>query len=185
MTEKEKMLIGNCYNSRDPELLEDYHSARLLLKAYNNLESTSNKRSNILTHLLGCYSPGVWIEAPFFCDYGYNISLGENTFINMNCVFLDCNRITIGENGLIGPHVQIYTVNHPLNAEKRIHDEGYVTFSQPINIGDNAWIGGNTVICPGVTIGNNVTIGSGSVVTKNLPDNVLAFGNPCKVQKSI
>tara|TARA_R110002111_G_scaffold5581_2_gene26833 strand:+ start:1446 stop:2075 length:630 start_codon:yes stop_codon:yes gene_type:complete len=190
MTEKEKMLNGDLYNSRDPELLKMYHNARKLIKQYNNLDSEDLKeREQILTALLAKIGIGVWIEAPFYCDYGPNISIGQNTFVNLNCMFLDNNYITIGKNGLIGPYVQIYTSVHPLNASERIVDVNngsrYLTSSKPVTIGDNVWIGGNTVILPGVNIGNNVTVGAGSVVTKNIPDDVLAFGNPCAVRKNL
>lgn len=189
-SEKEKMLSGELYNSRDPELLQMYHKARKLLLAYNTLESTdSESKRRILVDLLGHVAIGVWIEAPFFCDYGENISIGENTFVNLNCMFLDDNKITIGKNGLIAPYVQIYTAVHPLKATDRIthsaQGTSYKTAAQAVSIGDNVWIGGNSVIMPGVTIGNNVTIGAGAVVTKDIPDNKLAFGNPCKVIKDL
>ncbi len=184
------MLSGEYYDSRDPELLQLYHRARRLLKRYNSLNSEFlQQRDALLTTLLEFKGHGVWIEAPFFCDYGENISIGANTFVNTNCMFLDNNKIRIGKNGLIAPYVQIYTANHPLKASERIVGLGlktrYLTSTQPVTIGDNVWIGGNTVIFPGVSIGNNVTIGAGSVVTKHLPDNVLAFGNPCTVQKEL
>ncbi|MDT0606549.1 sugar O-acetyltransferase [Croceitalea rosinachiae] len=190
MTEKERMLNGEPYNSRDPELLTQYHKARALLKAYNNLDSTKlQERSNLLESLLGKLDNGVWIEAPFFCDYGEHISIGENTFVNANCMFIDNNKITIGRNGLIAPNVQIYTAEHPLKASERIIETDgqtkYLTSAKPVKIGDNVWIGGNSVIFPGVTIGDNVTIGAGSVVTKSIPNNVLAYGNPCKIQKQL
>ncbi|UZR96675.1 sugar O-acetyltransferase [Chondrinema litorale] len=190
MTEKEKMLSGAFYDSRDPELLAMYHKARKLLKAYNYLDSENlAERGRILSDLFEYKADGVWIETPFFCDYGANISIGENTFVNTNCMFLDNNKITIGKNGLIAPYVQVYTAIHPLKAADRIITEDkssrYLTSTKPVSIGDNAWIGGNSVIFPGVTIGNNVTIGAGSVVTKDIPDNVLAFGNPCVVQKEL
>lgn len=190
MTEKQKMLNGEYYDARDPELLAMYHRARKLLKVYNNLDSElTDERDRILNELFEFKADGVWIEAPFFCDYGKNISIGENTFINTNCMFLDDNKITIGKNGLIAPYVQIYTALHPLKASERIIDTGngarYITSTKPVTIGDNAWIGGNSVILPGVTIGNNVTIGAGSIVTKDIPNNVLAFGNPCKVVREI
>ena len=170
MTEKQKMLAGQAYNSRDPELIEAYHKARKLFHEYNALASDQAD-----------------------CDYGENICIGENTFINMNCIFLDDNKITIGKNGLIAPCVQIYTATHPLKATERIRPQedqdgdqaSYLTLTKPVTIGDNTWVGGNTVIMPGVEIGNNVTIGAGSVVTKSIPDNVLAFGNPCKVVKTL
>lgn len=184
------MLNGDFYDSRDSELLKMYHNARKLLKEYNNLDSELiQERERILNKLFGFKGSDVWIETPFFCDYGKNISIGENTFVNTNCMFLDNNKITIGKNGLIAPYVQIYTANHPLKASERIieieNKSSYLTSTKPVKIGDNVWVGGNSVIFPGVTIGNNVTIGAGSVVTKNIPDNVLAFGNPCRVIKEL
>ncbi|MGD1946035.1 MAG: sugar O-acetyltransferase [Croceivirga sp.] len=190
MTEKQKMLNGDNYNSRDPELLNQYHTARALLKRYNNLDSRDlEERESILQSLFEACGDGVWIEIPFICDYGEHITVGDNTFINANCIFIDNNKITIGENCLIGPHVQIYTAEHPLKASERIAKKelgtSYLTSTKPVVIGDNVWIGGNSVIFPGVTIGNNVTIGAGSVVTKSIPDNVLAYGNPCKIQRGL
>lgn len=184
------MLNGENYNSRDPELLNMYHRARKLLRRFNNLDSDLlTERDQILDELFEFKGDGVWIEAPFFCDYGENISIGANTFVNTNCMLLDNNKITIGKNGLIAPYVQIYTASHPIKASERIIEDGngsrYLTSSKPVQIGDNAWIGGNSVIFPGVTIGDNVTIGAGSVVTKDIPNNVLALGNPCKVVKEL
>lgn len=190
MTEKQKMLQGENYNSRAPELIAQYHKARKLFQEYNSIASKAiERREEILTELIKEKGKGVWIEAPFFCDYGEHISIGENTFVNANCFFLDNNTISIGKNGLIGPYVQIYTANHPLKASERIisNEKGtsYLTNSKPVKIGDNVWIGGNTVIMPGILIGDNVTIGAGSVVTKNIPDNMLALGNPCKLVKEL
>lgn len=184
------MLNGDFYDSRDPELLRMYHNARKLLKEYNLLDSElTQERDRILTELFQYKGPGVWIEPSFFCDYGKNISIGENTFVNTNCMFLDNTTISIGKNGLIAPYVQIYTANHPLKASERIIETGnvsrYRTFAKPVSIGDNVWIGGNSVIFPDVTIGDNVTIGAGSVVSKSIPDNVLAFGNPCEIRREI
>ncbi|RRQ47659.1 sugar O-acetyltransferase [Maribacter algicola] len=191
MTEREKMLQGKVYNSRDPELLERYFRARSLVKKFNDLDADLVlERQEILSQLFEHIGKGVWIESPFYCDYGNNISIGEGTFVNMNCTFLDNNKISIGKNVLIAPYVQIYTASHPLRASERIlvnNNDGapYITKSLPVTIGDNVWIGGNAVICPGVIVGENVTIGAGSVVTKNIPDNTLAFGNPCRVIREL
>ena len=192
MTEREKLLAGEFYNSRDPELLEMYHQAKELLKQWSD-ESSRNgeEKSRILQQLLGEVGKGVWIEAPFYCDYGKHITIGENTFINANAVFLDCNRIDIGRNVLIGPNVQIYTAIHPVSAVDRniLNPEPqqapYKTKALPVRIGDNCWIGGNTVILPGVSIGNNVTVAAGSLVTKDIPDNKLAMGSPARIIRDI
>jgi maltose O-acetyltransferase len=192
MSEKEKMLAGLHYNSRDPELLERYYLVRKLLAKLNNSSPIdSEQRNELFTSLLGRIGDNVWIETPFFCDYGENIYIDEGTFINVNAIFLDNNIINIGKNGLIGPGVQLLTASHPLSARERLIisngnlKASYKTFSKPIHIGDNVWIGGNAVVLPGITIGNNVTIGAGSVVTKDIPDNMLAFGNPCKIIRQI
>lgn len=184
------MLRGENYNSRDSELLQQYHKARKLLKQFNGLDSTAlEERERILGQLFKEINPGVWIEAPFLCDYGEHISIGENTFINANCIFIDNNEILIGSNVLIGPHVQVYTAEHPLKASDRIvktkDGTRYLTSSKPVTIGNNVWIGGNAIIFPGVTIGDNTTIGAGSVVTQSIPENVLAYGNPCKIQRAL
>lgn len=191
MTEKEKMLGGYPYNSRDPELLSMYHRAMSLLQDFNKLESTDTSGvAELLSELLGHKGEGVWVNAPFFCDYGENISIGENTFINTNCIFVDDNKITIGSNVLLAPFVQIYTATHPLKASERIVENPgveapYVTTTLPVAIGNSVWIGGGAIIMPGVSIGDNVTIGAGSVVTKDIPSGVLAYGNPCKVVKQL
>ena len=191
MTEREKMLCGQLYDCGDAELLEQQHRAKDLIRDYNRADSNDLKtKNNILNMLLGGRGKNLWIAAPFYVDYGNNIYLGNNCEINMNCVFLDCNKITIGENALIGPNVQIYAVYHPTNAVDRFgetKDDGSFEFCKaitaPVKIGNNVWIGGGAIILPGIAIGDNVVIGAGSVVTKDIPDNVVAVGNPCRVMR--
>lgn len=191
MTEREKMLAGLAYDSRDPELLEMYHQARKVIQAYNHINSRDlDGRMALLNQLLGKVAEGVWIENPFFCDYGKHIEIGANTFVNTNCIFLDDNFIRIGRDCLIGPYTQIYTAGHPLKAEERIRtnpEEGgtYVTHTQPVSIGDEVWVGGNVVILPGVTIGNGVTIAASALVKDDVPDNSLVVGNPGRVVKEL
>jgi maltose O-acetyltransferase len=192
MTEKEKMLAGELYDCGDPELMELWIRGKNLMQQYNCLDySNKTEQSRILDELLGARGKQTQITAPFFVDYGKFIFLGNNCEINMNCVFLDCNRITIGDNALIAPGVHIYTVFHPVSANDRVNktvNEKFpfaVSKTSPVTIGNNVWIGGGSIILPGVTVGDNVTIGAGSVVTKSLPDNVLAYGNPCRIIKKI
>ena len=188
MTEKEKMLSGLPYDCGDEQLLARWHRAKALLLEYNTAPSKNRENlDRILYELLGGRGKNLWITAPFFCDYGENIFIGENSEINHNCVFLDCNKITIGKNALIGPAVQIYTAFHPLKASDRLQESpgenGGMLFcktqSAPIVIGDNVWIGGGTILLSGVVIGNNVAIGAGSLVVKSIPSDTLAYGNPC------
>jgi len=192
-SEKEKMLAGELYNARDAELIEMYHRTSRLLSLFTNCPSDEyQKKNELLKEILYSVGEGVWIEAPFFCDYGKNITIGNNSFINFNCVFLDSNKINIGNNVLIAPAVQIYTAFHPVKSGERIKknwnpetEAVFQTRAAAVTIKDNSWIGGNCVIMPGVTIGENVTIGANSLVTKDVPPNVLAFGNPCRVIKEI
>ena len=189
MTEREKMLAEELCDCGDKELLERWHLAKNLVKEYNNIQSEDLENKNkILKKLLGKVEKNVWITPPFYVDYGNNIYIGQNTEINMNCTFLDDNKIVIGKNGLIAPNVQIYTAYHPANATQRFglpKDDGSFEFcktqTKPVIIGNNVWIGGGVIILPGVTIGNNVVIGAGSVVTKDIPDNKVAYGNPCRI----
>lgn len=193
-TEKEKMLAGEYYNAGDEELITRWHLAKKLMKEYYLADTTDKELlDSILDKLLGSKGENVWISAPFSVDYGENIHIGNDCEINMNCTFLDCNRITIGDNTGIGPNVQIYAVTHPVMPDERLSgsdndDEApsfWNTFSAPVTIGSNVWIGGGSVILPGVTIGDNSTIGAGSVVTKSIPGNCLAVGNPCRVIKNL
>ena len=188
------MLRGEPYNSRDPELLALAQRARAQLARFASIPSIDAvERRRVLTSLLGTVGDGVWIEPPFFCDYGAHIHIGADTFVNVNCVFLDSAEIRIGANVLVGPGVQILTASHPLRAadrivppsERRTDAATYRTFAQPIVIGDNVWIGAGSIVCPGVTIGENTTIGAGSLVTADIPANCLAFGQPCRLQRPL
>ncbi|MEE0801901.1 MAG: sugar O-acetyltransferase [Gemmiger sp.] len=189
MTEREKMLAGELYDCSDPELLARWHKAKDLVRDYNRLDSEQlAEKDRLLTELLGGRGKNLWITAPFYVDYGNNIFFGNNCEVNMNCTFLDDNTITIGDNALIAPNVQIYTAFHPTNAADRFgtpkEDGSFIfckTQTAPVTIGRNVWIGGGAVILPGVRIGDNVVIGAGSVVTHNIPDNSVAVGNPCRV----
>ena len=189
MTEREKMLAGQLYDCGDAELLTQWHKAKNLAREYNQLDSTdAAAKDRILAELLGGRGANLWITAPFYVDYGNNIYFGNNCEVNMNCTFLDDSRIVIGDNALIAPNVQIYTAFHPTNAADRFgpqKEDGSFAFCKtqtaPAIIGDNVWIGGGAILLPGVHIGNNVVIGAGSVVTRDIPDNTVACGNPCRV----
>lgn len=192
MTEKEKMLSGIEYDCGDAELLSLWHKAKDLANKYNNLMSADLRGKEILLReMLGSIGKSVWIAPPFYVDYGKNIYIGNNCEINMNCTFLDDNRIQIGDHALIAPNVQIYTAFHPTNAINRFgkpKEDGSFAFCKastaPVIIGDNVWIGGGAIILPGVTIGDNVVIGAGSVVTRDISDNLVAVGNPCRVMRN-
>lgn len=184
-TEKEKMLSGEIYDCGDTELITRWHKAKELQRKYNNADTLNQTEINhLLDELLGSRGENCWVSAPFFVDYGENIHLGKCIEINMNCVFLDCNRITIGDYCGIGPGVHIYTVFHPVHPAERLPDKSTFWRSQtaPVTIGNNVWIGGGSIILPGVTIGDHTTIGAGSVVTKSIPANCIAVGNPCRVK---
>ena len=182
-TEKQKMLAGEHYNSLDPELVEDRRKARLAYHQLNQLapDSPPSKRQALLATLFG-QETDANVTAPFFCDYGYNIQLGRNIYFNFNCVVLDVATVTIGDNTLFGPNVQLYTALHPMSAEER---RTGVESGKPIAIGSDVWMGGSVVVCPGVTIGNGTVIGAGSVVTRDIPANVFAAGNPCRVIRAL
>lgn len=182
-TEKEKMLNGELYNPNDMELVKIRERANKITNSYNKaVVSDFEKRFNLLKDLLGYMDQNVYIEPPFRCDYGENIILKNNFYANFDCVMLDVNLIEIGENCFMGPGVHIYTVNHPLDPIERNSKKEY---GEPVRIGDNVWLGGKSVINPGVTIGNNVVVASGSIVTRDFPDSVLIGGNPAQIIKRI
>ena len=181
-SEKEKMLVGELYQPLDPELVQARERARDLCHDLNaTRERDQNARRTILTQLFGRGGDSVWMEPPFYCDYGSNILLGKRVFFNFNCVVLDVCMVKIGDFTLFGPAVQIYTATHPLNADLRRKKE----YAKPIEIGSDVWVGGGAIICPGVKIGSKTVIGAGSVVTKDIPEGVLAVGNPCRVIREI
>lgn len=181
-TEKEKMLAGEFYEPLDAELVVARNRARDLCQDLNaTREADREVRRAILEQLFAMGGDSVWMQPPFFCDYGSNIFLGERVFFNFNCVVLDVCRVTIGDFTLFGPAVQIYAATHPMNAaERRKHESG-----RPIEIGADVWVGGGAIICPGVAIGSKSVIGAGSVVTRNIPEGVIAAGNPCRVIREI
>lgn len=182
-SEKDKMLSGELYKSFDAELLAERQRAKEIVFRYNSLQpSMIEERNELLKSLFGSVKGNFFIEPPFRCDYGCNIEIGENFYANYNLVILDCAKVTIGDNVLIGPNVGIYTAGHPLHFELRNEEW---EFACSITIEDNVWIGGNVVLNPGVTVGRNSVVGSGSVVTKDIPANVVAAGNPCRVIREI
>jgi len=181
-TEREKMVAGELYDPLDAELVAARTKARDLCQDLNaTREEQQAERRAILVELFGAGGESVWMQPPFFCDYGSNIRLGERVFFNFNCVVLDVCEVTIGDYSLFGPAVQIYTAMHPMNAELRRKQE----YAKPITIGSDVWVGGGAIICPGVTIGSKTVIGAGSVVTRSIPDGVFAAGNPCRVVREI
>ena len=180
-SEKQKMLDEELYYSGVPELKEALLNSKEMCYDYNNLRPREfDKKKEILKKLLKKVGEECYIEPPFFCDYGFNTTLGDNFYANHNLVILDVCEVTFGNNVFIGPNVGIYTAEHPIDVEMR--NKG-LEYGKKIKVGNNVWIGGSVCILPGVTIGDNVTIGAGSVVTKDIPSNVTAFGNPCKVYK--
>lgn len=183
MTEKENMLAGVLYLAADAELAAERRKARLLTRLYNaTTEDEEETRHQILNEWFGKVGAGVQIEPPFRCDYGYNIRVGDNFYANFACVILDCNLVEIGDNVLLAPNVQIYAAYHPIDPGERLTGR---ELAAPVNIGNNVWIGGGAIICPGVMIGDNTTIGAGSVVVKDIPANVVAVGNPCRVIRTL
>lgn len=182
-SEREKMLAGEVYNPEDAELKKDRFNVKSLCIEYNNAPYKDvQKRKELLKTIFGKTGDNFTVEPDFFCDYGYNTEIGENFYANHNLVILDAARVTIGSNVAIGPNCGLYCAIHPVEAAERVK---WIETSEPITIGNNVWLGGNVVVLPGVTIGDNAVIGAGSVVTKDIPANVVAVGNPCKPIKKI
>jgi maltose O-acetyltransferase len=182
MTEKEKMMAGMLFDGKDPQLFADRERAGNLCHKFNNMAFDKYDERKALLRDLFQTENTCYIEPTFFCDYGYNIEIGKSFYANHNCVILDLTRVKIGDNVMFGPNVHIYTATHPLKAEERIAGKD---IGKPVEIGENVWIGGCAIVCAGVKIGKNTTIGAGSVVTKDIPENVLAAGNPCRVLREL
>jgi maltose O-acetyltransferase len=181
-TEYEKMLAGELYDASDKQLMEMRIKARAWMEQYNHTGYNKPLRENLLKAQFGKLGKNVDIQTPFFLDYGCHIEVGDNFYANFNCVFLDCNYIKMGNNVFLGPNVQVYAAYHPVVAAERIKGP---ELAKSIIVGDNVWIGGSSILCAGITIGENTTIGAGSVVTKDIPSNVLAVGNPCRVVRKL
>ncbi|RZK63133.1 MAG: sugar O-acetyltransferase [Hymenobacter sp.] len=178
-TEKEKMLAGELYNAQDPQLLAERLRAQALVQALNAAPADQPaERARLLRTLLPHAGPEPGVTPPFYCDYGTNITLGDQVFFNFNCTILDVAAVTIGRRTLFGPGVQVYTATHPLDYQERASG---LEYAKPIVVGEDVWVGGGAILCPGVSIGDRTVIGAGSVVTKDLPADVLAAGNPCRV----
>jgi maltose O-acetyltransferase len=183
MTEKEKMLAGELYNAADKQLADERKTARTILKDLNDTCADQIiLRKMIIKKLIPGSGSEFQIEPPFFCDYGTNILTGDNVFLNFNCTILDVTMVTIGCRTLLGPNVQIYTATHPMNFKERAAG---LEYAKPVSIGDDVWIGGGVIICPGITIGDRSVIGAGSVVTRSIPSDCFAAGNPCRVLRKL
>lgn len=193
-SERERMLAGEYYDPRDAELLALARRTRALVARYNASAATDAAgRRELLEQVLGEVAEEVWIEPPFFCEYGVHVSIGARTFVNVNAVLLDSAPIRIGADVLVGPGVQLLTAKHPLRAAERIIRDRtaapdavpYRTDAAPVTIGNGVWLGAGTIVLPGVTIGDETTIGAGSVVTRDIPAGVLALGQPCRVKRTL
>ncbi|MBO4594691.1 MAG: sugar O-acetyltransferase [Clostridia bacterium] len=178
-SEMEKMFAGELYSPADPVLHALHLKAEKLFEKYNKIPAKkAKKRDEAIKKLLGKTGEKIKVETPFFCDYGSNIEVGENFYANYGCIILDVNKVKIGKNCMLAPNVGIYSATHPVKAEERYLGK---ELGLPVTIGDNCWIGGGAVICPGVTIGDNVVVGAGSVVSKDVPSNVVVVGNPARI----
>ncbi len=183
MNERDKMLNGELYYAEDKSLVQDRLDCKQLCYEFNCVQfSESDRKSEIIRRLFGKTKGNFTINPVFYCDYGYNIEIGENFYSNHNLVILDCAKVTFGDNVFIGPNCGFYTAGHPLDVETR---NSGLEFAKPISVGNNVWFGGNVCVMPGVRIGDNCVIGAGSVVTKDIPPDSVAAGNPCRVLKGI
>ena len=183
MTEKEKLQAGELYNGNDRELVNDRAAVKKLCMEFNAaVYNDYQKKARLLDRILAFKGENIWIEPNFFCDYGYNIFIGDNFYANHNLVILDCAEVSFGNNVFIGPNCGFYTAGHPVDAPTR---NSGLEYAKPIKVGNDVWIGGNVCVMPGVTIGDNVVIGAGSVVTKDIPSGVVAVGNPCAPLRKI
>ena len=180
-TQRARMLRGELYDASDPELTAERRRCRALLRRFNDSDD-EGERDAILRELCGPIGEQVFVQPPLYCDYGWNLSIGANTFVNFGLVALDVTTITIGNHCQIGPGVQLLAATHPVDPDLR---RSGAERAAPISVGPNVWLGGATVVCPGVTIGENTVIGAGSVVTKDIPPNVVAAGNPCRVIRDL
>lgn len=177
------MLAGELYDPLDKQLCDERLRTRMTLRKFNETpEDHEDEIARILGELIPNAGPGLWIQAPFYCDYGYNMVVGEKVFFNFNCVVLDVMQVKIGSRTLFGPNVQIYAATHPIEHQMRA---GGLELAKPVTIGDDVWVGGGAIICPGVTIGDRTVIGAGSVVVKDMPSGVFAAGNPCRVVRNL
>ena len=183
-SEKEKMIAGELFNVYDSELVRERAVARQQVEAFNQLgEMNPPKSQQIIKQLFGATGDKIEVHATFRCDYGYNLFVGEDFFANYDCVILDVAPIKIGKHCLLGPKVQIYSVNHP--DDPQLRRNGAMGIGKPVSLGDDLWVGGGAIICPGVTLGNNVIVAAGSVVTKSFGDNVVVGGNPARVIREL
>lgn len=183
MTEKERMLQGKLYRVEDPTLRQEHMNAKRLTRLLNATTETEwDRRRELVQEIFASAGEGSYIEPPFFCDYGIHTTVGKNFYANYNCYILDVCDVTIGDNVMFAPNVGIYAASHPIDPVVRASG---LECGKPVKIGNNVWIGGHSCVCPGVTIGDNVVIGAGSVVCKDIPDNVVAAGNPCRVIREI
>ena len=183
MTEKEKMIQGKPYQAFGKELTDERQHAKQMTFQFNTIHpSNIDEKDEIIKDLFGGIGKGFNIESPFRCDYGYNIFAGENFYCNYNCVILDCAPVTIGDNVMFAPNVSIFTAGHPVHFEPR---NELIEYAFPVTIGNNVWIGGGAITNPGINIGDNTVIGSGSIVTKDIPSDSIAAGNPCRVIRKI